>query len=244
MMRLDKFLSLSGERTRSEAARAVRAGQVRVNGIIARDPAMKVSTDDLVTLGGAIVRDQTYQYYMIDKPAGVLTAARDSRARTVMSLLPEALLRRKVLPVGRLDKDTTGLLLLTNDGAMAHALLDPKRHVWKRYIASVEGRIDEADVSAFAQGMKLSDFVAKPAELKILSADDEESTAAVELHEGKFHQVKRMFAACGHEVKTLHRAAFGPLSLPENMRAGEWRELTEKEVAALKAAAAKPSQED
>lgn len=243
MIRLDKFLALSGERSRSEAARAVRAGQVCVNGLMARDPAMKVSEEAEVTLNGVLVRDQTYQYYMVFKPAGVLTAARDSRARTVMALLPEAFLKRKVLPVGRLDKDTTGLLLLTNDGALAHALLDPKRHVWKRYIAVVEGCLDEADAEAFAAGMQLSDFVAKPAALKILRADAEESEAAVELREGKFHQVKRMFSARGHEVKTLHRAAFGPLSLPDGMQAGEWRELTQEQVAALKAAVAKTSEE-
>lgn len=242
-MRLDRFLSLSGERSRSEAARAVRAGQVRINSAVARDPAMKVSQDDLVTLDNEPVRDQTYQYYMVCKPAGVLTAARDSRAQTVMSFLPEAFLRRKVLPVGRLDKDTTGLLLLTNDGAMAHALLDPKRHVWKRYVAHVQGCLDEEDAAAFASGMTLSDFVAKPAVLRILRADDEESVAEIELREGKFHQVKRMFSARGHEVKTLHRACFGPLCLPDDMREGEWRELTEEEITALKAAAARTSEE-
>ncbi len=239
-MRLDKYLALSGERTRSEAARAVRAGQVRINGVPARDPAVKLADGDEVTLAGVPVLDRSFQYYMLHKPAGVLTASRDSRAGTVMDLVPEALLRRKVLPVGRLDKDTTGLLVLTNDGALAHALLNPKRHVWKRYIARVSGRLDEADAEAFAAGMALDDFVAKPAKLAILRAEEAESLAAVELREGKFHQVKRMFLARGHEVLALHRAAFGPLTLSDGLQPGGFCELTAAQVRALKDAVAKP----
>lgn len=238
-MRLDKYLALSGERTRSEAVRAVRAGRVRVNGAPASDPGMKLAKGDEVTLAGVPVLDRSLQYYMLHKPAGVLTAARDSRAGTVMDLVPEALLRRKVLPVGRLDKDTTGLLVLTNDGALAHALLDPKRHVWKRYIARVSGRLDEADAQAFAAGVALDGFVAKPASLVILRAEEAESLAEVELREGKFHQVKRMFLARGHEVKTLHRAAFGPLTLPDGLPPGGFCELSAAQVRSLKAAAAK-----
>lgn len=243
-VRLDKYLALSGERTRSEATRAVRAGQVAINGTPVRDPAAKVGKGDTVTLIGALVKDSTYQYYLLYKPAGILTAARDSRAGTVMDLLPRALSHRKVLPVGRLDKDTTGLLLLTNDGALAHALIDPKRHVWKRYVALVEGMLDDADCSAFAQGMALSDFVAKPATLRILQASETESTGAVELREGKFHQVKRMFQARGHAVKALHREAFGPLDLPKGMRPGDFCELTPEQVQALRAAVTKTEKEE
>jgi len=237
-VRLDKFLSQSGERTRSEAVKAVRSGQVRVNGQFVRDPAMKINETDTVTLAGETVGDDALQYYLLYKPSGVLTAARDSRAETVMDLLPEALRRRKVLPVGRLDKDTTGLLILTNDGTLAHSLLDPKRHVWKRYIATVEGRLDEGDVQAFAEGVPLKDFTAKPAQLRILEAGDEESRAEVEVREGKFHQVKRMFGARGHEVTALHRAAFGPLTIPEGMQAGEHVRLTEEQVELLRKAVA------
>ena len=235
-VRLDKFLAQSGERTRSEAVRAVRAGQVRVNGQPVRDPAMKVQETDEVTLAGAVVGDESLQYYLLYKPSGVLTAARDSRAQTVMDLLPEALSRRKVLPVGRLDKDTTGLLLLTNDGALAHSLLDPKRHVWKRYIATVEGQLDAADVQAFENGVELSDFTAKPARLTILEAGEQQSRAEVEVREGKFHQVKRMFGARGHEVTALHRAAFGPLTIPEGMQQGDFVRLTDEQLAALRQA--------
>lgn len=233
-VRLDKFLAQSGERTRSEAVRAVRAGQVKVNGAPVRDPSMKVNTDDVVTLAGETVGDSALQYYLFYKPAGVLTAARDKHAQTVMDLLPEAFTRRDVLPVGRLDKDTTGLLMLTNDGALAHALLDPKRHVWKRYIATVEGRLDEEDIRAFAEGIDLGEFVAKPAELTILEAGDAESCAQVQVREGKFHQVKRMFGARGHEVTRLHRAAFGPLTIPEGMQEGEHQPLTDEQVQLLR----------
>ena len=235
-VRLDKFLSQSGERSRSEAVKAVRGGQVRVNGVPVRDPATKINETDVVTLAGETVGDDTMQYYLFYKPSGVLTAARDSRAETVMDLLPEALSRRKVLPVGRLDKDTTGLLLLTNDGVLAHSLLDPKRHVWKRYIATVEGRLDEKDVQAFAEGIPLKDFTAKPAQLRILEAGESQSCAEVEVREGKFHQVKRMFGARGHEVTALHRASFGPLTIPEGMQVGEHIRLTEEQVELLRRA--------
>jgi len=233
-VRLDKYLAQSGQRTRSEAVRAVRAGQVRVNGQVLRDPAAKVQDGDEVTLMGEIIGDDALQYFLLYKPSGVLTAARDSRAQTVMDLLPEALSRRKVLPVGRLDKDTTGLLILTNDGALAHSLLDPKRHVWKRYIATVEGRLTEADVLAFEQGIALSDFEAKPAGLTIVEAGDETSIGEVRVREGKFHQVKRMFGSRGHEVLKLHRAAFGPLTLPDGMQPGDYCKLTDEQVQLLR----------
>ena len=235
-VRLDKFLSQSGERSRSEAVKAVRAGQVRVNGVVLRDPAAKINETDSVTLAGETVGDDALQYYLLYKPAGVLTAARDSRAETVMDLLPEALSRRKVLPVGRLDKDTTGLLIFTNDGVLAHSLLDPKRHVWKRYIATVEGRLDETDVAAFAEGVPLKDFTAKPAVLRILEANAEYSRAEVEVREGKFHQVKRMFGARGHEVTALHRASFGPLTIPDGLQPGDHVRLTDEQVALLRKA--------
>ena len=234
--RLDKYLAQSGERTRSEAVRAVRAGQVKVNGLIVRDPAVKVGEGDEVLLCGQPVGDDALQYFLLHKPSGVLTAARDNHAQTVMDLVPEALSRRKVLPVGRLDKDTTGLLLLTNDGALAHSLLNPKRHVWKRYVATVEGRLNEEDAAAFEAGIVLSDFTAMPARLRILSADERQSVAEAEVREGKYHQVKRMFASRGHEVIHLHRASFGPLELPQDLPEGEIRRLAPEQVEALRKA--------
>lgn len=235
--RLDKYLAQSGEYTRAEATRLIKSGQVKLNGQTARDGGAHVNDGDQVCLSGVTVEDSRCQYYMLHKPAGVLTAARDRHAPTVMELVPDSLTRRKVLPVGRLDKDTTGLLLLTNDGVLAHRLLSPKRHVWKRYIATVTGTLDPSDVEAFEQGVPLSDFTAMPAGLRLLSCGAEESRAEVELREGKFHQVKRMFLARGHEVTALHRVAFGPLLLDDELPVGAYRPLTDQELALLRQSA-------
>ena len=235
-IRLDKLLSQTGERTRSESAKLIRDGLVTVDGAPLRDPAHKVdAASQAVLLKGQPLADEPFQYYLFHKPAGVLTAARDRSAPTVMDLVPEALRRRDVLPVGRLDKDTTGLLLLTNDGELAHRLLSPKWHVWKAYLATVDGPLDASDVQAFAAGMALSDFTAKPAELTVLACGEAQSTARVRLSEGKFHQVKRMFGARGREVLALHREAFGPLRL--DIETGALRPLTAPEIAALRMAA-------
>ena len=235
LLRLDKYLAQSGEHSRKEAALLVRKGLVQVDGLAQRDPAQKIDPAlQAVTLKGEAVGDAGLQYYVLHKPAGVLTAARDSRAQTVMDLLPEAFLRRKVLPVGRLDKDSTGLLLLTNDGELAHFLLSPKRHILKEYHVQVTGCLAEEAVRAFDEGIALSDFIAKPAQMRIIRADAETSDAIVWLSEGKFHQVKRMFAACGHEVRRLHRAAFGSLRLPDDLPEGVHRALTADELSALK----------
>ena len=233
-MRLDKYLSQSGEYSRSEAGKLIRSGIVRVDGQVVRKPDTQIGPDAQVTLAGEVIGDSSLQYYLLHKPAGVLTAARDSRAQTVMDLVPENLSKRKVLPVGRLDKDTTGLLLLTNDGELAHFLLSPNRHVWKQYRATVTGQLTAADVAAFETGLQLSDFVAKPAKLTILESSLEESVALVEVREGKFHQVKRMFAATGHEVMALHRCSFGPLMLPDDLPVGQCRPLTDTEIQALR----------
>lgn len=244
-LRLDKFLAQSGERTRKDASLLLKSGQVCVDGQTERDGARKVDAErQEITLAGQPVADRGFQYYLLHKPAGVLTAARDSRAATVMSLVPETLAKRKVLPVGRLDKDTTGLLLLTNDGELAHHLLAPKRHVQKEYHAVVEGLLTEESANAFANGITLSDFIAQPARMQILSATQAQSEAVVWLSEGKFHQVKRMFAACGHPVLRLHRVGFGALRLPEDLPEGKYRELTAAEIAALKKAAQGHSQAD
>ncbi|MDD3412291.1 MAG: pseudouridine synthase [Eubacteriales bacterium] len=234
-MRLDKLLSQSGALTRSEARRLIRAGQATVDGAPERDPGRDVAGRE-VRLAGKAVEDEPYQYMLLHKPAGVLTAARDSHARTVMDLVPEALARRDVLPVGRLDKDTTGALLLTNDGELAHRLLAPKRHVRKEYHATVDGPLGPDDVRAFAEGVNLGDFVSAPAEMRVLDSTPEESRAVLWLTEGKFHQVKRMFEARGRTVTALHRAAFGPLTL-DGLSEGEYRPLTVQERGLLRAAA-------
>ena len=205
-----------------------------MDGFVERDPACKIDPNiQDITISGKPVADQRLQYYMLHKPAGVLTAARDSRAATVMSLLPDAFLRRKVLPVGRLDKDATGLLLLTNDGELAHRLLSPRHHVLKEYHVWVRGRLTQEDVRAFGSGISLSDFTARPAELRIISASVTKSLGILLLGEGKFHQVKRMFLACGHIVLQLHRTAFGPLRLSADLPEGAWRELSSEEIETL-----------
>lgn len=235
-------MACGGERSRSEAGRLLKDGLVCVDGQLEKDPARKVDPSrQRITIAGEPLADQRLQYVMFHKPAGVLTAARDSRAPTVMDWLPPALLRRKVLPVGRLDKDATGLLLLTNDGALAHRLLAPGCHVSKEYHATVAGALTPDDVAAFAMGIPLGDFTARPAKLSIISSSQETSQAILWLQEGKFHQVKRMFAALGHPVQSLHRAAFGPLRLDAALAPGAWQALTCGQVEALRQAVFPPA---
>ncbi|MBE0600960.1 MAG: rRNA pseudouridine synthase [Firmicutes bacterium] len=235
--RLDKLLAQSGERSRSEAARLIRAGRVTVDGAVRTDPASKADAEQCeVCLDGQRIQDAPYQYLMLHKPAGILTAARDRSAQTVMDLLPKAMQARGVLPVGRLDKDTTGLLLFTSDGQLSHRLLSPKTHVWKEYLVTVDGALKEEHRALFSQGVPLKEFTALPAELLIISASPGESRAMVRLREGKFHQVKRMFAALSLQVTALHRQAFGPLTL--HVPPGEYRMLRMDEIRALYRAAA------
>ena len=231
-MRLDRAVALAGL-TRSEAKKAIAAGRVRVNGVIAADPAMKVEPGR-VSVDGAAPVDAGPQYIMLNKPAGVVTATEDRRLNTVLDLLPEALRRRGLGPVGRLDRDVTGLVLLTDDGQLAHRLISPRWKAGKLYRAECEGRLTEDDVRAFAAGMALSDFTACPARLTVLQAGDDRSVADVELTEGKFHQVKRMFAADGHPLIALRRLRIGPLTLDAGLGPGKWRRLTEEEINALK----------
>ena len=232
-MRLDKAVALTGL-TRSEARRAISAGRVRVRGEIARDAGMQVDPAD-VQVDGAGIAPPRDIYLMLNKPAGVVTATEDRRLPTVADLLPEALRRRGPGPVGRLDRDVTGLVLMTTDGQLAHRLISPKWKAEKLYRARCEGRLDDADIEAFARRLALSDFTAKPARLEILEAGDEASTADVALTEGKFHQVKRMFAAVGHPLIALERRRIGTVSLDEALEPGAWRMLSDDEVRSLRA---------
>lgn len=232
LSRIDKLLALTGV-GRSEAKKMIAAGRVSVCGVLTRDPGCK-ATPDQVTLDGAPLAVEQELYLMLHKPAGVVTATEDKRLPTVVSLLPEKYQRRKIGPVGRLDRDVTGLVLLTTDGELAHRLISPKWKAEKTYRAECEGRLTEADVAAFEEGLTLSDFTAKPAKLHILSADDGHSTADVTLTEGKFHQVKRMFAAVGHPLTELHRLRIGCVTLDETLAEGEYRPLTDTEISGLK----------
>ena len=237
-MRLDRWLTTLGVCSRSEGKDLIRRGAVRVNGTPARDPAFSVETEqDLLTVRDQQVDGRVIRHVMLHKPAGLLTAARDRKQPTVMDLLPPEYGAIGCMPVGRLDKDTTGLLILTCDGELNHRLLAPGRHVDKVYEARVTGRLTVREVQAFAAGLVLSDFTALPAKLEIQAAGEEFSMARVTVSEGKYHQVKRMFAATGHEVLALHRRSFGPLTLDPALEEGHWRELKAEEQAALREAA-------
>lgn len=231
MERLDKVLAGTGRWSRREVKLLVRQGQVRVNGMAAVSAEEKIDPETaVITVGGESIRLQKFTYVMLHKPAGVLTATEDRRQATVLELLPAELRRRGLSPVGRLDKDTEGLLLLTNDGALAHRLLSPKSHVDKVYYARVEGALEPADAAAFAAGMTLGDGLeCLPAGLEILSPGE----CLVTLREGKFHQVKRMLAARGKPVTYLKRLSMGPLRLDPELAPGAFRMLTAEEKKAL-----------
>ena len=231
MERLDKIISATGKKSRREVREMVRQGRVLVDGKPAPAADMKVDPQTaVILLDGEPLGYEKFTYVMLHKPAGVLTATEDRRQETVLDLLPPELRRRALSPVGRLDKDTEGLLLLTNDGQLAHRLLSPKSHVDKVYYARVDGALEPGDIAAFAAGMTLGDGLeCLPAGLEILSPTE----ALVTLREGKFHQVKRMFAARGKPVLYLKRLSMGRLRLDPALAPGAWRMLTEEERSAL-----------
>lgn len=230
MERLDKLLAGTGRWSRKEAAGLIRAGRVRVDGAAVTRREDKFPEGVSITVDGEPVSTEKYIYLMLNKPAGLVSAAGDPREPTVLSLLPGYLRRVGLFPAGRLDKDTVGLLLLTNDGALAHALLSPKRHVDKTYRVHVDGVLDESDELAFRAGMTLPDG------LRCLPAGLErrgEHEAVVTLREGKYHQIKRMLAARGKRVLSLERLTFGPLTLDSGLARGQWRPLTPEERTGL-----------
>lgn len=231
MERLDKLLAGTGKWSRREVKALVRQGLVRVDGRLAAsaedklDPAVAI-----ITVAGETVALHRFTYVLLHKPAGVLTATEDRKQPTVLDLLPPELRRIGLAPVGRLDKDTEGLLLLTNDGELAHRLLSPKYHVDKRYLARVDGELSAADAEAFARGMTLGDGLeCLPAGLEVLP----DRVCVVTLREGKFHQVKRMLAARGAPVLYLKRLSMGPLTLDDSLAAGAYRLLRAEEISAL-----------
>lgn len=230
--RLDKLLASTGRWSRREAKELIREGRVAVDGCPARSGEEKVDrASGTVTVDGAALTLQTHTYIMLHKPAGVLSATEDPRQKTVLDLLPEELRRREIFPVGRLDKDTEGLLLLTDDGDLAHRLLSPKRHVDKVYYARLDRPLGEADRAAFAQGMVLPDGTrCRPAGLELIGDGSE---VLVTLHEGKFHQIKRMCASRGSAVCRLKRISMGALTLDETLEPGAYRLLTGEEVAKI-----------
>jgi len=236
-MRLDRLLCITATDTRSRAKQLVRSGRVSVNGKRAEKADLHIQPGDLIAVDGQTVDARTVRHVMLNKPCGVLTAARDKKQRTVIDLLPPVYAACGCMPVGRLDKNTEGLLLLTTDGELAHRLLSPRSHVWKCYRAVVDGPLSQADAAAFAAGLSLSDFEALPARLEILSSSPSQAEALVWVEEGKFHQVRRMFESRGRTVTALKRLQIGPLSLDDGLAPGEYRELTEGELDALRKAA-------
>ena len=235
---MDKILASLGAGSRKEVGQQIRAGRVTVNGVICRDPVSKVDAQqDDVCVMGISLRTRKERYFMLNKPAGVISATEDAAQKTVLELFP-ASERAGLAPVGRLDKDTVGLLLVTDDGALNHALTAPRRHVDKRYRALVSGTLAENAPEQFAAGIVLRDGTeCRPAELCILKQRADGLTEVeVVLHEGKYHQVKRMIAALGGHVEQLERLSMGPIALDADLERGAYRALTETEIEALFAA--------
>lgn len=231
-MRLDKYLADMSVGTRKEVKKMIRSGRVAVDDSPAAAPEQKITEGMKVCLDGQPVIYQRYVYYLLNKPAGILTATRDRHKKTVLDLLDEAA-GKNLSPCGRLDLDTEGLLLITNNGQLIHRLLSPAGHVAKTYYARIRGRADEEDIRRFAAGIKLAeDFTAMPAQLLIRRADAI-SEVEVTIYEGKFHQVKNMFEAVGKPVLYLRRISMGPLKLPDDLAPGCWRPLNEQEMAGL-----------
>lgn len=237
-MRLDKLLAMLGEGTRTQVRDMVRAGRVTVDGAVVRDAGLQVDAESAaVAVGGRVLSYKSVRHVMLNKPQGTLTAARDKKQPTVMDLLPPMYAAMDCMPAGRLDKDTEGLLVITSDGQLAHRIISPKHDVGKVYFARVDGPLGEKDIEAFAQGLHISDsdgeFDARPARLEILSVSEQESEARVRVTEGKYHQVKRMFASRGVQVTYLKRLQIGALKLDPALAPGAWREMTDEEVALL-----------
>ncbi|MDD6306320.1 MAG: pseudouridine synthase [Clostridiales bacterium] len=233
-IRLDKFLSEMGAGTRSEVKKYIRAGLVTVDGIPAKKPELKIDEQQTkVCFRGKELSYVAYEYYLFYKPAGCVSATEDNLHKTVMDYLTDVR-RKDLFPVGRLDIDTEGLLFITNDGALAHELLSPAKHVEKTYYAKVEGHVTEDDVNLFKKGVDIGEDVpTKPAKLVVLSEGDI-SEVELTITEGKFHQVKRMFEAVGKKVIYLKRLSMGNLTLPKDLAPGEYRPLTKQELEHLR----------
>ncbi|EKZ3808842.1 rRNA pseudouridine synthase [Listeria monocytogenes] len=230
-MRLDKLLSHTGFGSRKEVKPLLKSGAVVVNGTIQKDSKTQVNPDkDQITVHGTPVVYQEFVYFMLHKPQNVVSATEDNVSETVIDLLAQEDTLTDPFPVGRLDKDTEGLLIITNDGTLAHNLLSPKKHIDKTYYAKIDGDVTAADVEAFAAGIELDDgYTCKPASLEIITPNE----INVTIQEGKFHQVKRMFAARGKTVSYLKRISMGNLQFDESLELGEYRPLTEAELAIL-----------
>lgn len=230
-MRVDKLLSNVGVASRAELKKYCKQGLISVNGKVINNPGVQVdSENDDVRFNGEKIVYREFVYIMLNKPDGYISATYDKYDQIVLDLIDQSYLVFEPFPVGRLDKDTEGLLVLTNDGQLAHRVLSPKKHVPKTYYAKIQGKVTEEDILAFEKGVILDDgYETMPSQLKILKSDDM-SEIELTIHEGKFHQVKRMFESVGKKVVYLKRLSMGKLKLDESLKLGEYRELTEEEV--------------
>lgn len=233
-IRLDKYLADMGVGTRSEVKSFIRKGLVHVNGTAAKSPDLKIDTDkDDVRCNGTAVGYADFEYFMLNKPAGCVSATRDNLSETVLDLIPDKK-RKDLFPAGRLDKDTEGLLIITDDGSLAHRLLSPRHHVEKTYYAVIDGTVTTEDVNRFKNGVDIGeDELTLPARLNILKSG-EQSEIELSITEGKFHQVKRMFEAVGKTVVYLKRIAMGGVVLDPGLEPGDYRTLTKEELEILK----------
>lgn len=230
MKRLDAVLSACSVGSRSEVKALIRKGKVSVNGTVVRDVSFAVTDSDEVRVNGIVTDTSEFVYLMLNKPCGFVSTT-DADEENVLSFVPSELFRKGMFPVGRLDKDTSGLIFLTNDGAFSHMLTSPSRHVEKEYIATLERPLDDICFEFFAEGMTLKDgFTTRPAKLERLG----EKKARVVISEGKYHQVRRMFACCGNRVETLKRVRIGGVELDPTLEEGEVRKLTDEELDLLK----------
>ena len=231
-MRLDKFLSVTGTATRSEASRAVRSGRVTVNGLGVKSADHKIDPEkDTVCFDGVRVVYREFTYIMLNKPTGYVSATDDKNLPTVIELLPDELRRTGLFPAGRLDRDTVGLMLLTDDGVLAHFLLSPVSHVSKSYKFTAQSPLSESDVSALESGVDIGDdHITKPSSLTV---ESDGASGVITVSEGRYHQIKRMFEAINNRITSLERITFGPLVLDPSLSRGEWRFLTSDEIKEL-----------
>ena len=233
-MRFDKYLCEAGKGTRSEVKKIIARGDVSVNGSIIRDPAAKLDENsDEVTIGGVPVRYADFEYYMLNKPKGVISASRDKRDKNAVCVtdLIQEKIRQDLFPVGRLDKDTEGLLIITNDGELAHRLLSPKHHVDKTYYAELDSSVSREGAERIMAGVDIGDDKPTlPCQINMLS----DSSCFITIHEGRYHEIKRMFKTEGRTVNYLKRISMGPMSLDTELEPGEYRSLSPEEIELLK----------
>ena len=236
MERIDKILSNLGHGTRKEVKALLKKGKIEIDGIMVSDNTMKIDPDKaVIKVSGEEINYRKYIYLIMNKPSGVVSATVDNHDETVIDLIDKEYHAFKPFPIGRLDKDTVGLLLITNDGELNHKLIAPKNHVDKVYYAEINKCIDAKDIATFKKGVVLDDgYKCMPAILEVLNANENGSEVMVTIQEGKFHQVKRMFESVDKKVVFLRRISFGPLKLDENLSEGQYRELSEEELNLLK----------